>query len=518
MASIAFSPNGTRVVAGFGFGMRWWHICAEAKIWDATTGQELLTFSRKKGVGVRSVAYSPDGQRIVTGSEYGAVAVWDATTGRSLWIVNGHASAINSVAFSRDGERIASASDDYSIKLWDAAEGRELLVLHQEGGCVTSVAFNPKGDRLVSGSSDETVRIWEATTGQELLALRQRGSGGKVAFSPDGKLVLTNSSGGLRTFEAAKHRSVFPLRGHVREVTCAEFSPDGRQIASGSADDTIQLWDAATGQRRAIFRGHTEGIRGVAFSRDSQRIIGVSGNGEIKCWNVITGQELFAHDGHKGCVECVALSPEGRRIVSRCDDGIIRVWDSTSKEEATWDYPYHTGFRIWGSMAISPDGNRLVVESSRGANLSLCDANTGQEIWTVSTMSWGDVQVLAFSPDGSRIASGASVLEGEHDIGAIRIWEAATGRELCNMKLNIKDWRVDSVAFSPDGKSIVSGSNGFLRLWDVVTGQQLRVLQGKMGQVNSVAFSPDGTHIVSGSADKKVRVWDLSSDGWSGYT
>ena len=163
---------------------------------------------------VRSVAYSPDGKRIVSGSYDKTVKVWDAATGQDLLSLKGHTGGVSSVAYSPDGKRIVSGSYDKTVKVWDAATGQELLSLKGHMHSVASVAYSPDGKRIVSGSQDKTVKVWDAATGQDLLF----------------------------------------LKGHTEVVYSVAYSPDGKRIVSGSHDNTVKVWDAPTGLDQQVER------------------------------------------------------------------------------------------------------------------------------------------------------------------------------------------------------------------------------------------------------------------------
>ncbi|KAJ5253778.1 WD40 repeat-like protein [Penicillium chrysogenum] len=207
---------------------------------------------------VLSVAFSPDGQRIVSGSYDNTIKLWDAQTGSELRTLEGHSFSVFSVAFSPDGQSIVSGSYDNTIKLWDAQTGSELRTLEGSSNSVLSVAFSPDGQRIVSGSYDDTIKLWDAQTGSE-----------------------------LRTLE-----------GHANSVRSVAFSPDGQRIVSGSDDDTIKLWDAQTGSELRTLEGHANSVRSVAFSPDGQRIVSGSDDDTIKLWDAQTGSELRTLEGH----------------------------------------------------------------------------------------------------------------------------------------------------------------------------------------------------------------------------
>jgi hypothetical protein len=181
--------------------------CGEIKVWNAGTGKELLALRGPKAFRpiVPSVAFSPDGRRLVTNTGDKTAQVWDATTGQEVFTLRGHTDSLLRTVFSPDGQRIASASDDNTVRIWDADSGQEVLTLIGHTREVVGVAFSPDGHRLATGSCDRTVKIWDAATGQEILT----------------------------------------LRGHTMQAFGVAFSPDGQRLASSSADETVRVWEAA---------------------------------------------------------------------------------------------------------------------------------------------------------------------------------------------------------------------------------------------------------------------------------
>jgi hypothetical protein len=237
------------------------------------------------------VAFSPDGQRLASGSNDQTVKIWDSATGKELFALKGHAGAVTSVAFSPDGRRLASGSWDQSVKIWDSATGEELFALKGHSGLVASVAFSSDGRRLASGSFDQTVKIWDSATSEELST----------------------------------------LKGHAGFVMSVAFSPDGRRLASGSWDQTVKIWDSATGKELFALKGHTAGVTSVAFSPDGQRLASGSFDQTAKIWDSASGKELFALKSHAGRqVIRVAFSPDGERLASANADGSIHLWETTS--------------------------------------------------------------------------------------------------------------------------------------------------------------------------------------------
>jgi WD40 repeat protein len=207
VSSVAFSPDGTRIAsAGSSWSAAGKLTSGEVRVWDAATGQEGLTL--RGHTVVTCVAFSPDGTRIASASGVyddrqriigGEVKVWDAATGQEIWTVRGHTGAILSMAYSPDGTRIVTGSMDKTVKVWDATTGQETFTLTGHTGQVSNVAVMPDGKRIVSGSWDGTVKVWDAASGYETLTLK--GAGTSLAVSPDGKRIYSN--GQVKVWDAS---------------------------------------------------------------------------------------------------------------------------------------------------------------------------------------------------------------------------------------------------------------------------------------------------------------------------
>jgi WD40 repeat protein len=499
--SVAFRPDGKRILSGSDD--------KTLKVWDAESGSELMTL-RGHDDSVMSVAFSPDGKRIVSGSDDNTIKVWDADSGSELMTLRGHQAEVWSVALSPDAKRIISGSWDKTLKVWDANSGSELMTLGGHEESVMSVVFSPDGKRIVSGSNDKTLKIWDADSGSELMTLRgHEGPIDSVAFSPDGKRIVSGSADKtLKVWNADSGSELMTLRGHENGVRSVAFSPDGKRIVSGgNTDNTLKVWDANSGSEVMNLQGHEavwtvpvkkSTVWSVAFSPDGKRIVsGGSGDNTLKVWDTIRGGELMTLRGDEKVVGCGAFSLDGKRIVLGCGDKTLKVWDAESGSELM-TLRGHEG--PIDSVAFSPDGKRI-VSGSDDKTLKVWDADSGGEVITLQGHEKG-VMSVAFSPDGKRIVSGSRD-------NTIKVWDADSGSEL--MTLRGHENGVRSV-FSPDGKRIVSCSaDKTLKVWDADSGSELMTLRGHEWPVWTVAFSPDGKRIVSGSADKTLKVWDADS-------
>jgi WD40 repeat protein/uncharacterized caspase-like protein len=491
VTSVAFSPNGKLVLSG--------SEDKTLKLWDASTGALVRSFEGHLDE-VTSVAFSPDGTRVLSGSKDKTVKLWDVATGTLLRTFeepsDSLATYVMSVAFSPDGARVLSGNQDATLKLWDASTG-VLLRVFTAHGSVASVAFSPNGTKLVAAEFFDIV-LFDIATGTELKVFESAWAN-SVAFSPDGTRLV--SGGDEKTVKLWDVESGAPLdtfKGHLDEVTSVAFSPDGTRVLSGSKDKTVKLWDVATGTLLRTFEGHLHDVLSVAFSPDGFKLLSGGRDETLKVWDVTGSLPTQSFEGHSSAISSVAFSPDGTRVVSGDRDKTVKLWDATSGALARI-FVGHADYV--SSVAFSPDGTRI-LSGSADRTVRLWETATGALLRTFQGHS-DYVSSVAFSPDGTR------VLSGSHD-RTVKLWDVSTGALIRNFEGS--ELEVWSVAFSPDGAHVVSGGEDFnLRLWDVQTGALLSTFEGHDSWVNSVAFSLDGTRILSGSSDGTVKLWNAST-------
>ncbi len=278
--------------------------------------------------GCFSVAFSPDGKLLASGSYDQSIAVWDVATHQEVSRFTGHTKGIDAVAWSPDGQLLASASFGHRIRLWHVRDGGlHTLEGHTDG--VADVAWSPDGTRLVSGSADQTLRVWDAVSGKCQLVLRgHTGPITSVAWSPDGAwLGSTARDATIRTWEATTGSPGYVLAGHQSIAYCMRWSPDGKLIAS-SGHTTVRVWDAARATVQNVFAGHTGHVLRLAWRPDGAIIASGSADRNVRLWNVRTGKALVTLSGHGDWVHGVAWSPDGQLLAScgGAQDGTIKLW------------------------------------------------------------------------------------------------------------------------------------------------------------------------------------------------
>jgi WD40 repeat protein/serine/threonine protein kinase len=505
--SLAFSPDGTRLAAGSGDGLErhpdgsFSPQPRKVKVWDVRTGQELITLKGHTS-DVHSVAFSPEGSRLATGSDDSTVRVWGTRTGQERFTLSGHVGPVTCVAFRPDGILLASGSRDQTVKLWDTRRFQEPLCLTEVTGLVRDMAFSPDSARLASYSWDNRIKLWDARSGLQTVPLRrQPGQVNSVVFSSDGTRLATGSEDKLvKVWDARTGQQLHTLKGHTARVGSVAFSPDGTRLASGGEDKMVKVWNAHAGRELLTLKGHTAPVTSVTFSPDGARLASGSDN-RVKVWDVRTGRELLTLKGHTGQVLSVAFSPDGTRLASGSWDKTVKVWDAcTGRELLTIKGHSDAIF----NLAFSPDGARLAIVGSGGGmglwdapgELKVCDARTGQELLSFKGNMVGNA---TFSPDGTRLAT--------HMEFTTKVWEALTTPELLTLSGHTRG--VTSVAFSPDGTRLASGGEDMtVKVWDARIGQELLSLEGPTAGVGSIAFSPDGARLASCGMIDTAKVWD----------
>ena len=287
--SVAFNPNGKFFASGYADG--------SIRFWDAETGRHLKTF--KKGYEASGLVFSEDGKTLAYADGL-HIRLQDVGTGEEKMRLTEHTLGMHSMALSPDGNILASGSEDMTIRLWDMHTGEHKKTLNGHTHRVYSVAFSPDGKTLASGSDDNTVRLWDVDTGETERILT--GHAGEfdvnngqfsvegvksVAFSPDGKTLA--SGGGdnvIHLWDIRTGKREMTLIGHTNGVFSLAFSPDGKTLASGSVDSDIRLWDPDTGQHKKTLTGHSAWVRSIAFSSDGKTLVSGSDDGSVLLWKI----------------------------------------------------------------------------------------------------------------------------------------------------------------------------------------------------------------------------------------
>jgi WD40 repeat protein len=509
---------------------------------------------------VGTVAVTPDGRHIVSGSWDRTVRVWDLESGTLLRIMEGHTEGVTGVFVTRDARHIISASKDGTLKVWSLVAGTELRSLQGHAMPIEAVAATPDGKRIISASGDGTLRVWDLELGIELHVLEGHDRPvTAVAVTPDGEYAVSASADRtLRVWDIASGRQVLALAGHDGPVTAVAVMPDGRHSISTSHDQTLRVWDMIDGRAVSVVQAHSRGGTGVAVTSDGQYAISTSLDQSLRIWDLAamlqaspsetrkvsqeTGMLLATLHGHTEAVTAVTVTPDGRQIVSGSDDQNLVVWDLERALEVRALAAHADAIH---AVAVLPS-RKQAISASADATLKVWDLEGGQVLYNLEG-HMGSVNAVAVTSDGKRALSTSfdqtlRVWNLEFDFrGQVRehldAWAdrqpssvrsqvdrlkvlRAVERELLSLGLSEP---LTTLAVTPDGQRLVAaGWDKTLKVWELdellTAGSLLDGdarqdscldLHGHSDLVRAVAVSADGRQALTGAEDGALILWDL---------
>jgi WD40 repeat protein len=529
VSRVAFSPNGRTLAVGTRAG--------RTLLYATRTGKPERTL-RQSGA-VLDLVFAGGGRYVVTAAPRNVLDIWDAASGALLHTESAPQAAraasvspsARKLAVSPDGSLVADVlPGDPAVRVYDVESGI-LVASPQQPGEATDAAFSPSGGYLVT-TGRRNAFVWDTRTWTQLHVLvGHEAPITDLAFAPDGRVVTASVDSQARVWDPATGASLFTLvAAHQQKVLAVAFSHDGRQIATSSADATARVWDSPFGKIPTLLAGHTDAVTGVSFSPDDELLLTASADGFARLWDARdpTLQPLGAHPG---AVSVVSYSPDGRMALSAGADGTARIWAARGGLLQTLQHGGHVtraAFTAGGREVLTggDDGTAKLWRTAGGVLLSTfphgapvraalvapggrvvtAGDDGAVKVWTpAARLVWSESQG---SPIAAAAVSTAGVVATGAADGTVRLWRGRDGHALRILRGHTAG--ISSIAFSPDGKLLVSGSaDRTARLWNARTGRLLHTLAGHSFGVTSVAFSRDGNLVLTASVDGDARVWSV---------
>ncbi len=466
---------------------------------------------------IDAVAYARNGQLVATGDRGGKLTVRNTATGEVVYSTE-HGDSVYAVAFSPNSRLIATGSSDGLVRVVDSSDGRirRTLAGHSDG--VLDVAFSPNGRQLVSCSYDNSARVWALESGETLDELNGHSWWvWSARFSPDASQIVTASQDRSaivwRRTGAGKFEPIARFTDHEGPVYAASFSPDAKRIATAGYDQTIRLWQpdnvttldvearvaGTSGSSDAVtMRGHTGAVRSIDFDPTGATLLSGSHDNTLRLWNVASGESIKALRGHGRRVESVAFSPNGQLAASAGQDGSVRVWDvagyAESRTLGSRTLSGHTDALL--AARFTPNGQ--VLTASRDRTAKLWDPTTTEELGRYAEGHEFLVTSAAFFDQGQRLVTGA----GDN---TARVWDVGTGAQIDLYK---NTGRNGTAAVDANGRMLATGGpNNTAGLWNLATGEQIAELSGHETDVTAAVFNAAGSMLATGDDRGEIRMW-----------
>lgn len=451
---------------------------------------------------------SDDGRLLAYADATGGVFILDLATEQIDFRDTTKAERTVTLTFSPDGKALAGVSEGGEARVWDVGSSERILEFQVDAGAVQSVAFSPDGQQLAIASFSRKVRLYgvyqhsNSGLSPDSRVIDTSARVTALAFTPNGnQLVIATSDGLTKVLDLAAVRPPIELGSHAFATWTIEFEPNGQRMASGSWDGMIKLWDVRTWELLQSVKAHEGSVSAMRF--DGRRgLISAGLDGRLLDWQSdvpgIRSSGMIA--GRPDSVWIAAYSPDGKKLFVGGRERRFELWDARTHKLLV----ARAGHPTTRCAAFSPDGTILATGGDDG-KIFLCDAETGQMHRTLER-HLGAVSAVVFTNDGRSLVS---VCDG----GFVKTWNVATGEEQASWKEHQQ--QIYCAAISPDGKWLVTGGGnwttgdpGELLVWELASGRVRARVEGHKLAVWTIVFTPDGKRFLSSDSSGAVKVWN----------
>ena len=477
---------------------------------DLAKGREQARI-QVQGFDFRSMVFTPDGKRLVTSITDGTIRAYDLPEGRE------HLPRLGQDATNRPGSSGAAAPAA------DRGPGVMNCLAFSPDGSILAGGWTANPRQTPAAGA---IHLWNFDQGKELRRIGSFPRGvGWLSFSPDGRTLASAGSWEpvVRLWDVATGGEAFAQPGHLLGISTLAVSQSDGTVFTGSHDGTVRRWDPVSGRELGLI-ARLKSVQSMAVSPDGQTLIVGDQLGEPVLWSVADHREIrrLPRKSKNAPVRQVAFSPDGKTVAAQ-----RTVWDVASGNVRVVLHAQDEPKDFAGNQSTlfySSDSRRLITVELGLARV--WDIASGEEVCPPVRSDKIPVHRAALSPEGRFLATGGSFTDppgvGPLDT-TIRIWDLPAGREVATLPGH--DDAISGLAFSPDGRLLASHSSDrssrryvleseprdrTIRVWDIATRRELRRFEGHRGAINVITFTPDGRSLISGSDDATALVWDVS--------
>ena len=467
------------------------------KVWDRPTGRELRTL-RGHSRHVVALALTPNERWIVSGSTDGTIRVWELSTGDLVRTIEAHRSGVLALALLSDGKSLLSGGSDTAVRLWDLESGRMLYELGSHEERVTALVVSDDGALAVSGSEDSTLRVW-SLEGHGLLRTLTGHKGGinAVVLTGDGQTAFSTSAQdhSLRKWDIESGEPISMTK--IEWPRSLVLTDDERHVMVGLEAKTIEVREVTTSNVVKTLRGHFWGVWAIATIPNSHIAVSGSWDRNVNVWDLHADGFEVPSPCHAGQINQIHVDARGRLAIVASADGALSAWDLRKLSKVREFRNHHNPV---GAVTTTPDGKTVISASN---DIRIWNTHTGAETGRLNGHT-SQVMLLTMTPDGQRLVSASG--------DVINVWDWKTGQTLTTIQFQLAE-RLARLAVSPDGRFAVGCTWQAFRfiVWDLATGEEILSFGEGYAFPVALAISPDGSKIISDSPDGYVRIYELKS-------